>query len=80
MAYRNDRQLQVLDGLLTLLYGKGFFTTVLFENSAQVSMSWYVPSDERQAMDEAVCSDEIQQRIQALKDWWLGKLTTEGSP
>jgi hypothetical protein len=70
MAYRNDRQLQVLDGLLTLLYGEGFFTTVLFENSARVSMSWYVPPEERQAMDRAVRSPQVQQRIQALRDWW----------
>ena len=39
MAYRDDRQLQVLGGLLTLLYGPQFFTTVLLENSAPVSMS-----------------------------------------
>jgi hypothetical protein len=70
MAYRNDRQLQVLDGLLTLVYGKDFFTTVLFENSASVSMSWYVPPEERRAMDGAVRSREIQERITRLKQWW----------
>jgi hypothetical protein len=79
MAYRNDRQLQVLTGLLTLLYGPDFFTTVLFENSAPVSMSWYVAPEEREALDRAATepTGDVQQRMRALRAWLSDEMAGE---
>ncbi len=70
MGYRNDRQLQTLDVLLNGLYGKDFFTTVLLENPAPVSMSWYVAEEELAQLEEAATHNpEIGRRLDAVKTW-----------
>jgi hypothetical protein len=73
MAYRNDRQLQVLNGLLTALtHNPQFFKTILFENPAKVSMSWYVAREELEALENASTdpNKQIQERIERLVSWW----------
>jgi hypothetical protein len=73
MAYRNDRQLQVLHGLLTALtHNPHLFKTVLFENPTNVSMSWYVAPEELEALDNASTDRErqVQKRIERLNAWW----------
>jgi hypothetical protein len=72
MSYRNDRQLQMLSVLLNGLHGKDFFTTVLFQNRAEVSMSWYVPLEEKKKLRHVAHdpAGEVQQRVGRLKAWW----------
>jgi hypothetical protein len=66
MSFRNDQQLEILSHTFNQDVGPDFFTAVLFENPAHVSMSWYVSAGEKKKMQNAVRSRTIQDQIAAL--------------
>jgi hypothetical protein len=66
MSFRNDQQLEILSHTFNQDVGPDFFTAVLFENPAHVSMSWYVSTGEKEKMQAAVRSRQIQDQIAAL--------------
>jgi hypothetical protein len=73
MSFRNDEQLEVLSDAMKLALGPDGFTTVLFENPREISMSWYLPAQERQELCDAVRSaSSIQQRMELVVQWWQG--------
>jgi hypothetical protein len=47
MAFRNDERVQELDDYFSAAKGDRFFTTVVFESRAEISLNWYLNEAEK---------------------------------
>jgi hypothetical protein len=68
MVFRNNQELRVLADL----YGSDFIKWYTLENSAEVSMSWYVPGAELKCMTEELNSKHNKSQLKELGRFWSG--------
>jgi hypothetical protein len=66
MHVRNDQEL----ALIKKLYGQDFVQTIAFENTAQASLSWYVPEREMKCIRGELKSDYNEEAFGRLQEWW----------
>jgi hypothetical protein len=66
MKVRNDLELKQLQEL----YPKDFLKTVVFENTARASLSWYLPKAELDCMVGELESGFNKQSFASLAKWW----------
>jgi hypothetical protein len=64
--FRNDEQIEGL----SRRFPAGFFTTAKFEFTEDASLSWYLTSEERKALDDDSGAGHNQIELEGLKRWW----------
>jgi hypothetical protein len=70
MSFRNDEQVQVVNDLLNAEPHPPFFTTVVFECPAEVALSWYLTTEERDTIKAGMTTPVNTARLRLLNDWW----------
>jgi hypothetical protein len=71
MQLRNDAQLEAISHAYDAALGDGFVVQETFELKAQVSLSWYLSSEETERLRLQVCA--IEPKLQRLADWVLAR-------
>jgi hypothetical protein len=66
MIFRNNQELRTAQ----LIYGESFFRTFKFENTAQASLSWYLPKVELEDMRNDLDSAANKAEFLCLTDFW----------
>ncbi len=77
--YRNDNLIHLLTNLLRARgFDEGFLTTAIFEflRGEDVSLSWTLTNEERQWVAADTADSEIGTRVQAVVNWWQGRLNS----
>lgn len=69
MLFRNDEQLEAVIKRYDRTFGRGFLTTTTLALRKQVSLSWYLTSEER-AVLHAEAQSVVQEAADSLRAWW----------
>ncbi len=71
MSFRNDEQVQALNGYFNVDLQRGeMFTTVVFESTEAIEMNWRLTPQEQERLTQGLQSPTNRAALKKLIDWW----------